>query len=137
MDKILLTISLVLTFAVIGCSPKSSSGLVPVHGEVLFNGQPVFDGTIGYLHEDGIQSYSGRIRNGHYSLGNQEVGVGAVPGKYRVSIVSIGSSQSMTHEDTPKASPPAIPQKYSTPDSSGLNADVTEAGGVFNFNLNP
>lgn len=109
-----------------GCG-RAADGVtrVPVSGKVTFSGEPVADGEIRLVAEDGKRTDAGRIKEGAYSLQ-------AVPGKKRVEIYA-------TKEDPSKKVPSAvtpggfepvremyIPEKYNA--KTALKADVTETG---------
>ena len=72
-----------------GCSDDGLGKRYPVSGTVTYNGKPLEKGQINFLPTapDG-RSASGDIQAGEYSLTTQTPGDGALPGKYRVTIIA-------------------------------------------------
>jgi hypothetical protein len=119
---------LVLLLALVsaGCGVRT----YPVKGTVTFNGQPIPEGTINFLAEDGrIAPDSGRIFNGEYLVqvkaGRKKVEVYAhreVPGQQNIQVMGLRARESY------------IPLKYNV--RSELRCEVTPQGpNEFNFDL--
>ena len=140
--------ALALTLAVgaglVGCGGEP--GLVTVTGKVTYKGQPVAKGQIYFTPEKGSAraAESPLDASGTYRLGTFDVGDGAYPGRYQVSIVSRGEdkekpagkkAKAVMDEDMQGTGEPLIPKKYFSPETSRLNADVPEGGGAFDFDL--
>src|SRR5690349_1325348 len=73
-----------------GCGDDDGIGRrYQVSGTVTYNGKPLEKGTIKFqaAAPDG-RSAAGEIEQGSYRLTTQTAGDGALPGKYRVSIIS-------------------------------------------------
>jgi hypothetical protein len=148
----------------LGCSGDDGLGSrYSVSGTVTYKGAPVAKGTIGFVPENpSMRGATGEISNGSYSLTTQTAGDGALPGKYKVSIAAKeavdleyaksllradlkkkGMDPSMMPVNVPpeymsKASKQAkslIPEKYSSPESSGLSATVEARSNKIDFPL--
>jgi hypothetical protein len=60
-----------------------------VHGTVTYKGEKLANGQIAFVPEaQGGQAASGQIENGYYSLTTLTPGDGALPGKYKVTVVA-------------------------------------------------
>lgn len=128
----------------VGCGGEP--GLVGVTGKITYKGQPVTKGRVYFTPEGGgtRAADSDLDSSGGYSLGTFDVGDGAYPGSYQVSVVSRGEDKEkptgkrakvVMEEDMQGTGDPLIPKKYFSPESSGLKANVPEAGGSFDFEL--
>jgi len=136
-----------------GCG--SDDGLAqryPVQGAVTYQNKPLEKGTINFqsVSPNG-RGASGNIQDGAYTLTTQNPGDGALPGKYRVSIIAKEIDMSGIHatskkqggtlpskKDLGKAFQKAkrlIPTKYESPGTSHLEADVKEQSNTIDFTL--
>jgi hypothetical protein len=144
-------LSLIPTVAAcVGCG--DDSGLprrYPVSGTVTYNGKPLEKGNINFAPDGpGGRAAGGTIIDGKYSLTTQEPDDGAVPGKYKVSVVAKATDASKvdlkikgaTTEEAKKAMAVVFPQKvaakaaaagkslipakYNLPETSGLTYEV-------------
>jgi hypothetical protein len=106
-----------------GCGSKSS--IVPVHGKVMLDGQPLAKGFILTRPESG-RGAKGVIANGEFDLGTNADRDGAAIGLHHVAVVAQEGGQ-----DGPegKAGQLLVPERYTNPDASGLTIDV-KAGGT-------
>jgi hypothetical protein len=75
------------------CGPGDGPVLYPVHGKVMFKGQPAEGATVMFQREDAPKTSApplvpiGFVDNeGNFSLETEDVGYGAPAGKYRVLI---------------------------------------------------
>lgn len=139
--------------AVSGCG--SDDGLAtryPVRGAVTYQNKPLAKGIINFqsASPDG-RGASGNIQDGVYSLTTQSPDDGALPGKYRVSIIAkevdfseieaISKKQGGTlpsRKDIGKAFQKAkrtIPAKYESTATSKLEAEVKEESNTIDFTL--
>ncbi len=143
------SLSVLAVFAV-GCGdgvkvPKT----VPVTGTVTLDGKPVDGASVNLISEEGNITSSGQSdASGKFTLttiiGSKSV-PGAVPGKHKVCVVKTSSSggAAPTSSDPKElmakmlTNPSAtnevkqtflVPQKYSSPSSTPISAEVTEAG---------
>jgi len=113
----------------LGCG--GSTGLHPVSGTVMVNGEPMMAGSV-TLHPDGTRGNSsleicgGRVRDGKYEIltGQKR---GAPPGFYRVVVVSTNYSGDNPPPKGPTAEMPRslIDPKYSSPGTTPLGFEVT------------
>ena len=129
----------------LGCgSGIKAPRLHPVSGKVTFQGKPVPGATLVFIpaNEDpnkpSIERSAGKTdEQGSYELtwGIDEA-IGSPAGKYKVFITAF---QEVDDSFDSEAKPPSlIPEKYNSPVSSGLTADVKENDdNVINFELLP
>ncbi|MDG3002287.1 hypothetical protein [Paludisphaera mucosa] len=116
-----------------GCSEGSADGLnrQAVHGKVTLDGAPLAKGVIAFDPADGSAGAApagGVIADGAYSI---ERATGPTPGKYKVSIRSVGGGEAAQEKAAPGMPPkkPAadpIPKQYNT--ASTLTAEVVSGG---------
>ncbi len=132
-----------------GCSDDGLGKRYQVTGTVTYNGKPLERGQVNFLSTtpEGRPA-SGDIEAGRYRLTTQTSGDGAMPGKYRVTIVAMDvdltkaiekQQGGMPHQqDIIKANRKAkrmIPAKYEAPETSGLEREVKEQSNTFDFPL--
>jgi hypothetical protein len=113
-----------LTMVAGGCGPRRE--LVPVHGRVLLDGQPLAFGGVSFQSESG-QPATARIEpNGSFTLAVFGEGAGAVPGPSRVLVTCYeGQRQSAADRDRePFLGKLLIPDRYTAYETSGLAIDV-------------
>jgi hypothetical protein len=138
---------------VAGCGEDDGIGQrYRVTGTVTYNGKPLEQGTINFQTKTPeARGASGDIQGGAYSLTTRTSGDGALPGKYRVSIVAKDVDLSdveatskkfrgamPSKKDLGKAfqkSKRLIPAKYESPGTSGLEAEVKEQSNTIDFSL--
>jgi hypothetical protein len=118
--------------AVTGCGRTGDHLTAPVSGTVTLDGKSLTGGTITFFPEQGKMA-SGRIQpDGTFTLTTYQSGDGAITGKCRAAIaVLVGGGEE--NEDKP-VERSALPRKYSSPETSGLEYEVT-ANGPNNFQL--
>ena len=121
---------------------------------MTYGGKPLEKGSINFTAQGAAagRNASGMIVDGNYSLTTFSPGDGALPGQYRVSIMSAetdlseaetvakASGGAALREDlvakaAQKKSKRLIPAKYGLPDTSGLTCEVKEETNTFNFDL--
>jgi hypothetical protein len=138
---------------VTGCGDDSGLGTrYSVSGTVTYNGQPVEKGQISFIPVDlnKQRAANGFIQDGRYSLTTSSPQDGALPGDYKVTIVSKeadnsqviktimekggGARQAEVGKATAKAKD-RIPAKYQLPETSGLTAKVEERSNTIDFGL--
>jgi len=136
---------------VIGCS--DASGLAkryPASGTVTYNGQPVEKGNVGFIPDapDG-RSATGAITNGKFTLTTATPDDGALPGTYKVTVISQDRDNTelqavakggQFHHDEKFAKAVAsaknlVPARYKLPDTSDLKAEVKPQSNTFTFEL--
>jgi hypothetical protein len=150
----------------VGCG--DSSGLPPryrISGTVTYNGKNLEHGNINFVPDGPAgRPAGGTIVDGAYSLTTQDKDDGAVPGKYKISVIAKSSDASKVQlkikkrgegpetaadqkayaavfpqKVAAKAAAMAknlIPAKYSSPETSGLGFEVKEqSNSSVNFDL--
>jgi hypothetical protein len=118
--------------ALAGCGdhgPKT----YPVKGTITYKGKAVPHGTVMFQPENGPAA-TGDIKDGNYVLQTDKFN-GAVLGKHKVTIIAFQDQAGRLPEERTPFPPPIIPDKYSTPDRSGLTSVVEAKENVFNFDL--
>jgi hypothetical protein len=137
--------------AFVGCG--DDSGLAkryPVSGKVTYKNAPVENGTISFAPSDtGGRPASGQIVKGTYSLTTLAPGDGAMPGKYKVTVISkeidtaemkeIAKGGQFHHDKAfAKANQNAkslVPSKYSLAETSGLEKEVKASSNTIDIEL--
>lgn len=128
----------------VGCGGEP--GLVKVTGTITYKGKPVTKGWIYFTPKKGGTRAADSVidSSGNYRLGTFDVGDGAYPGAYQVSIVSRGDdkekptgkkARAVMDEDMQGTGEPLVPKKYFSAETSGLEAEVPSGGGAFDFKL--
>lgn len=101
---------------------------VAVRGTVTYDGKPLENGTVRFVpvDEDGLLAV-GRIGpGGQFTLATKGTD-GVVPGDYKISVQSFIIDESVPKKDRELGiggKKPAIPQKYSNPETSGLTETI-------------
>lgn len=121
-----------------GCG-RSGPALVPVEGQVTFQGRPLKTGSLVFQPDAAkgnasTSTPSGTIGpEGRYKLYTQEK-PGAPPGWYKVGIVA----QEAPPND-PYAMRSLIPQRYADPQTSGISIEVSAKApaGAYDIQLTP
>ncbi|HEX4592208.1 MAG TPA: carboxypeptidase-like regulatory domain-containing protein [Gemmataceae bacterium] len=135
-------LSIVLLPAVVaGCSDPPGHHprfpLVPVHGVVRLKGKPVEGARVTFHNtEKGVSAYGVTDAEGRFTLTTFLPGDGAVPGREQITVTKAEESGHATAKTAPpvfrtgRAPRPRwlIPQRYSSPLTSGLMRDVSETG---------
>lgn len=102
-----------------------NTGTIPVKGTITYKGRPVTKGVVSFEPDYG-RSASGDLQpDGTFVLGTYKAGDGAVAGVHRVSVSGTGI----------KSSKELVPRKYTQPNTSGLEADVSREKSEFTFDL--
>jgi hypothetical protein len=131
-----------------GCGrDKNVPGRPPVYpasGQVVYKGQPLEGAFVSFTPTDGLtHGASGRTdAQGRFTLTTFDPGDGAPAGRYRVTVTKAKAIITPDPVD-PEARPPLkveqkhlVPAKYSAPEKSGLEAEVTQSGeNEFRFEL--
>jgi hypothetical protein len=125
-----------------GCTKSEIPETIPVRGVITYQGKPVPKGSITF---DPMQIEEGRPhrpavsfieKDGSYSLSTFRKKDGAVPGTYKVWILS--SKLELIQYSRPQDIEWLIPEKYTQSKLSGLTAEVPANRGktvVINFEL--
>lgn len=125
----------------VGCSSYSQKAniekVVPAAGTLTYQGKPLESYQVTLLPTDGRRPATGVTdAAGKFTLGTNNTGDGAPPGKHKVAIVwspprTTGEMGQETINDNPAAMPKPkvkIPDKYSDPEKSGMVQDVPSRG---------
>jgi len=144
-----------------GCGDDGLPKRYPVSGEVTYNDKPLPHGIINFIPQsDKGRAATGTIEEGSYNLTTHIPGDGAIPGAYRVTVVAVERTEASKKilartpdappgHDQPYYGPPSgpqifkanklakrlVPDKYNTPEKSGLTAEVKEESNRLDFKL--
>ena len=159
------SIAFVVLVAVLGCGDDSGlPRRYPVSGKVTYNGQPLGHGNISFTSVDpNGRAASGTITDGRYTLTTHDPDDGALPGSYKVSIMAKKTDpskvqvklnrpgggalseaqknaialqfQHLTLGKAAAAAQDLVPTRYSSPETSGLKAEVKEQSNSADFEL--
>jgi hypothetical protein len=134
LSRLLILTVAVIALAGLGCS--SDSDRSHVQGAVSYNGEPVDDGGIGFLPDEGNPSQfkaTGQIVDGRYNLDNKR---GPFPGKYRVEIYwnkKTGRTITGRSGATKDERRQALPAKYN--ERTELKVEVKPGNNTLDFDL--
>lgn len=109
-----------------GCRPQNQ--MVPVSGQVLYNGKPLEFGTVMLQPERGQPAVGAIQPGGAFSLTTYKDGDGAVVGKHRVRITCYESQRSTAlpkNSEIISLGRALIPAKYANYATSGLEAEIS------------
>ena len=126
-----------------------------VHGTVTYKGEKLAKGQISFVPEaQGGQAASGQIEDGYYSLSTLTPGDGALPGKYKVTVLARDIDvEKVRSEARAKGLPPVaalpqdltakankeakskIPTRYNLATTTDLKADVEARSNTKDFEL--
>lgn len=123
---------LVLVGTVAGCH-RYEVALAPVRGKVTLDGKPLARASVMFAPADGAggPAFAVTDENGEYELQYTHEQKGAVTGNCVVRIKT--GFQSIEDEDKGIKRPETVPARYNR--QSTLTANVTPAGGPYNFDL--
>jgi hypothetical protein len=129
-----------------GCGPRLPA-TAPVHGKITLDGKPVALGRITFHPTAGRNALGTIASDGTYTLYTFQPGDGALLGKHRVTI----EATKITGPSAPKSLAEEqhggiasstlpqvewiVPQLYSRPETSPLEADVQPGANTIDFNL--
>lgn len=123
--------SLIVAGAV-GCSGSGgSTGLVPVTGVVLLDGDPVDDATVTFQPVgDGISSQALTAPDGTFSVESssdrgQTYQSGLKPGEYLVGVQKLDTEKARSTNTPPED---LLPKQYASPETSGFTATISDGG---------
>jgi hypothetical protein len=145
------SIGVVLTFGMLeiitGCSSRPEvkfPDTVPFSGRVTLDGQPLTGATVtfspigqnkGVMPANGYTDEAGKYA---LSIGSAKKKPGAVPGKYKVVISQLKTSDGAVFDPAKKSAVPpreTLPPKYSEIVQSKLEATIPDKGGSEDFEL--
>ena len=131
-------ILLIGTSSWIGCGQPGLTGTIAASGTVTYQGQPVEGATVVFSPTGEGRAASGLTdASGRFELTTLTASDGIMPGKYQVAISKTEVEGSMTEEESQAyvaehGEPPKVtvkellPEKYKSPATSGLAAEVTK-----------
>jgi len=141
---ILRVATLSLFLGVIGGCGGGGAGTSGVSGHIKYKGKPLAKANVSFTPLDGASRAATGLTDdsGYYKLGTFSSNDGALPGKYRVSIIARGPDRPPKAGETGSGMPgemmpgdPLIPKKYFAPDSSGLSFEVKRGSNKADFDL--
>lgn len=132
-------LALGLALAVAGCGGSDHLKVAPAEGKVLYRGEPLKFGAVLFQPSAGPPA-TGQIQpDGTFRLSTYGQNDGAVIGKHQVAITCMDNQAPDAPPPDPNKEPglgkPLIPQKYLSPQSSGLTAEVKARNEPFVFEL--
>jgi hypothetical protein len=147
--------ALILSLSLVGCGPSLPPGARPTHPvsvTVTYNGEAVDGATVTFLSQDGdpVAAYGRTDARGVAQMKTYVEGDGAVLGPHKVLITKTKTTgggqdtgQSLEEYDPAELSsdytPPEVnylvPQRFGSPATSDLTAEVTSGINEFRFDL--
>ncbi len=145
-----------LVVSALGCGQSSGPNVQYVHGVVTLDGAPIEGATVSFSPEDskGIGASGMTQSDGSFTLNAQAAkpGAGTVAGEYAVTVRKVEmpefpdigpddprygtAEQEKLEREANQAKPKVIvPEKYNTPESSPLHAEVVSGKNEFQFDL--
>ena len=120
-----------------GCGGGSSAPVtVPVQGVVNYQGKPVPKLSVAFIPDKGLLASGTTDAQGKFTLMTNKPGDGAMVGNYKVAISFVPDEipEMPGLPGTEKKAPASpIPQKYATPQTSGLTKTVEKDAAKNNF----
>jgi hypothetical protein len=125
-------LGVMLLAAAIGCggnTPRTAA----VSGTVTYKGKPLPNASVSFVPVKGDGRAASGVTNsaGRFDLGTFAADDGAIPGSYRIGIIARGPDRPPKAGEMGSGMPgemmpgdPLIPQKYFTPETSGLTWEV-------------
>ncbi|UUO06199.1 hypothetical protein M4951_22940 [Blastopirellula sp. J2-11] len=117
-----------------GCSGENAVPVSAVAGKVTFNDQPVSEGTVSFMSDQGFGASAPLEADGTYQLRSQH-GAGLPHGAYKV-IVQPKEEEFLESERAPRKTQSSdIPAKYQEFATSGLEIVIDEKPQTFDIQL--
>ena len=112
------------------------SDIVPVSGRVTFEGRPVPQAVVRFLHDSRLMAAGGTDADGRYRLTTRQPGDGAYLGRYKVMIAPWVAAPGDSSEAPAEPVRPDIPEVLHNAATSQLAVEVTAEGpNQFDFEL--
>jgi hypothetical protein len=123
-----------------GCGSKSELDMVPIKGEVTYNGKPVTEGSVVYIPVESTgRQATGKLQpDGTFELTTREANDGAVAGEYRIVVHAVKApwEEMPSREEMEKRGRQpvvmkfTVPERYTKPETSGLidSVDSSHSG---------
>lgn len=118
-----------LVLVLIGCTSEPSTGLLT--GKVLFDGQPVRSGSVQCVDAQSQQSNTTISPDGRYRLSKLAVGPA------RLAVTTHTRVPEGMRPPNPNEKPLVLPERYQTPDGSGLKVQVRRGETEYDIALSP
>jgi hypothetical protein len=133
-------VALVLIALCVGCGDSDRLPTAPVTGTVLYNGDPLPQGSLLFVPEGGGPSAQGKIEpDGSFTMGTYTESDGAILGKHKVIITAMtaagGSGLPEDAVDAVTGAVSMIPDRYGDLEKSGLTIQVKEENEPVTFKL--
>ena len=119
-----------------GCGGSGLDATVPVDGVITYKGKPLEHYQVDFVHEDASKRTAAGITDekGHFVLGTNLPGDGAVVGKHKVVVTFVGPGGPVTGIDpaAETAPPPRpkfeVPEKYQDVSRTDISVEVAPGG---------
>jgi hypothetical protein len=127
---------LAVAMLIAGCSTSNNPKTYPVTGKVTYRGQPVTSGMVLLTPEGSGHAATGNLdKDGSFRLTTFQKDDGAVPGKYQVAVQVFPDDGAGLPGAEFAGKKPPVPQKYMSPQSSGLIAEIKVGENNLDFPL--
>lgn len=136
--------ALLTAIVLAGCGRTDGPQVEPVSGTVYYGGEPLAEAIVVFSPVSGERKASATTDDeGRFELSTFGNGDGAIVGEHVVTIVKRGPRKLPPVGTPGRGMPggpsapgdPLIPEKYFSPDTSGLTAEVTAGGNNLDFHL--
>jgi hypothetical protein len=124
-----------------GCGSPGGLDMVPIKGEVAYNGKPLTEGSVVYIPvESSGRQATGKLQpDGTFQLTTREANDGAVAGEYRIVVHAVKapweempSREEMERRGRkPVEMTFTVPERYTNPETSGLTDTVDSSHSGF------
>jgi hypothetical protein len=119
-----------------GCGGGDRLKTYTVTGKVTYKGKAVPNGTINFIPDGPGPSATGELqKDGTFTLKTYTAGDGAVAGKHKVVVVALADQKDALPEARSPTPPAIVPNKFTSPATSTLTADVQAKDNVIDFDL--
>lgn len=129
--------AVVALLCVAGCGTPEIP-IAKVSGRVTIDGKPATEGIVYFVPTRGPSAAGAIQSDGSYRLSTRNANDGAVVGRHRVYLGPawpVDNGSGMVADVKPRAPNTFPPQRYRTPEASGLTAEVSESGSTIDFDL--
>lgn len=109
-----------------GCANSDGAAAVPVSGTVTYQQRPVPKGSVQFVPDVGRGAF-GVIEDGKFTLSTYGNNDGAIPGKHKVAVI-YSEPDTKKRKDGDTAEKYLIPQRLSSPETSGIEIEIPPKG---------